>query len=156
MKSLLVLFIWCIIIPGCGAEYSSENATVDPRLIGYLAEWELDCRSTARDISKCNTRTLESISVVDKYEDEETVGKCTISWRGFTPVRRITLKREMLDSANIAPYTFRALVLHEMLHCRFGFEAHTASGIMAPYLMRERELERNWPELLREAYAAAE
>ena len=155
MKSLWVLALWTVIIPGCGTTQSSDT-WIDSRLVPAIREWELECRSTARDTSKCNTDTLESITVVESYDEPDTVGKCTIGWRGFSPVRKVSIRQDAVEGADVAPFTLRALVLHEMLHCRFDFQSHTAHGIMAPYLASEKTLRDKWAELLREAYETVE
>ena len=154
MKSLWALALWTVVLPGCGTtDTYNTSAWVDPRLQPAIDQWVLDCRSTAKDTSKCNTKTIETISVVDGYGEPDTIGRCTVGLHGLNTFKKVTVRKDMLDAP---PYSIRALVLHEMLHCRFGFEAHTERGIMAAYSMTEEELRDNWPELLREAYDVVE
>ena len=149
MKSLYALFIFTVLIPGCGTiggRYDG-NTWIEPELRPLIADWAETCKMHI-DPNKCDTRGIERIVFADKLGTEDTIGTCKITWEKMEEVRRVYFRRD------VPLYTLsaKALLLHEMLHCRLGFERHTSRGIMAPYISSEKTLMDNWPELLEEAY----
>ena len=152
MKSICAL-LCTMFVPGCGtvgtASKYSGPTYVEPELRPIMEEWAKDCRQHL-DSAKCDTAGIRSITRVEKYEDNpNTLGQCTVRWKGLEEVRDITIKRQVpLDG-----YFVRAIMLHEMLHCRLGFERHEDVGLMGEEMMYgEEELGDKWAELLRETY----
>ena len=147
MKSLILLFIWACIIPGCGTMDEPVRTQVDPALQPLVTEWEEQCHLHLRS-RDCNTNGIEKIALIDTFDEEETVGQCRVRFTNFRAVRTVYIKSDIpLDT-----YTAKAVMLHEMLHCRFNIE-HSDSGIMAAEILYgELTLESRWYELVEQAY----
>lgn len=135
---------------GCGTLSSRTETWIDPELRPVVAEWARECQQHL-DSARCDTQGIESITRVDVL-DEDTIGRCVIRTAGFMETRKIQILREVpLDG-----FYMRALMLHEMAHCRLGFEAHADVGVMGERMLSEKTLEAKWPELLRETYRLVE
>lgn len=151
MKRFLVaLAVFCI--PGCGTMTDPNRlyvTRIDPALKPVVAQWETDCKQHLEQ-SRCNTYGIESITRVKEISgDKDILGQCSIYYRGFEEVRYIVLR----DDIPLNGYYMRAVFLHEMLHCRLGFETHSQEGLMAAELIySEKTLAAKWAELLEEAY----
>ena len=130
---------------GCGTE-----TWIDSELRPVVAEWARECRQHL-DSARCDTQGIESITRVDVL-DEDTIGRCVIRTAGFMETRKIQILREVpLDG-----FYMRALMLHEMAHCRLGFEAHADVGVMGERMLSEKTLAAKWPELSRGKYRLVE
>jgi hypothetical protein len=147
------IFIPCLFfMTACG---TSRDIEIDSRLNSLITQWETDCQNTAKRKDKCTTKGLDSVTIVEDYGTEENViGRCITEWKGIRLRKYITFKREIIENAE--PFTKRALVLHEFLHCQFSFYAHTSKGIMQSTMLTEDELKTNWDKLLKEAYQEVE
>lgn len=147
MKPFMLLCAILPFIPGCGTEFEYHTWT-DSRLKPAIADWVLECRKHMKQ-ADCNTYGIESITAIKQFKDPDTLGQCQIGYRGFNKVRQIQVR----DDIDLNTYYGKALILHEMLHCRFDFETHTDSGIMSPRMyMTEEYMRDNWEELVEEAY----
>ena len=139
MRSLVVALL---VLAGC----STQNTEIDPRLSPVLEQWRSDC-ILHLDSSACDTRGIRSIKLVPQIDQlNRVLGQCRIG-----PFNKDILIR---DDIPLDGYYMRTVFLHEMLHCRYEYEAHTESGIMGEELSYSEEtLADKWAELLAEAYA---
>lgn len=150
MNRLLHLLTMIFAIVGCSTTTRNPYVTdIDPALQPIVEQWRQDCMLHLERV-RCNTYGIESIKISNKIVGSSAViGQCYMKWDGFELVKTITIR----DDVPLDGYYMRALMLHEMIHCRYNYEAHTKTGIMAEYLFfSEHTLENNWPELLEEAY----
>lgn len=151
MKSLWSLLVWTVIIPGCGTDAPGPTV-IDPELRPLMEDWAADCRQHLES-RRCNTYGIKSITLVDGFGDSSgTIGRCTVKIRGFNQTKYIQIERSLPRDSML----MKSVILHEMIHCRFDFQTHTATGIMAEFSDTEENLTSNWPELLREAYRLVE
>lgn len=145
--SLFAIIVWLI---GCGTDRPDPYTTrIDAKLKPEIEKWQEDCllHLTKAD---CNTYGIESISIRSKLNGKNVIGQCEYRYEGMYKVKRIYISSEV----PLNTYYSRALILHEMLHCRFDFQAHTDNGIMADTMyMSNYAMMENWPRLLEEAYA---
>lgn len=147
--ALLACWMASQALMGCGTMIVEDTSTlIDPKLRPAVEEWVADCKRHL-DESRCNTHGIDSITLVDAL-DENTIGRCVIRTEWFKETRKIEILRGIRPSG----YYMRALMLHEMMHCRLGFERHEDVGVMGEQMMMgEKLLEDNWPELLEETYS---
>lgn len=149
MKRIIALAL--SLIPGCGSLSNStyEGPTwIHPQLRAAVQDWADTCTHYLQTY-RCNTRGIERITLVDKFDNPEVVGQCSIKWENFEEVRRIYILREVPSDG----YFMKAVLLHEMMHCRLGFERHQEAGVMGEFMhYSETTLSRKWPELLEETY----
>lgn len=153
MRSLFILAFLTVLFPGCG---TLETVTqyngpiyIDQELRPVVRQWIKDCRQHLESW-RCNTDGIERIVRVEKFKEDFILGICDVRWRGVEQVRRIYIHKNI----RVDGYYMRAVMLHEMMHCRMGFETHSQEGIMAPSMMYgEEALKNKWPELLKETYS---
>ena len=147
MITLIAVFAWIIV--SCGDAYNPYVTYIDAKLKPELTIWQEDCK-LFMEHAKCNTYGIESITISDKLGSEDTIGQCEIRYKGLNKIKRIYIREDV----PLNTYYSRALILHEMLHCRFDFMHHTDNGLMAPSMyMPSGYMADNWPELLEETYA---
>lgn len=149
MKRIISLLL--SIVPGCGtlsdARYNGPTS-IDPDLAEVVKDWSDTCTKHLQP-SRCDTRGIAHIILVDKFDDDQILGQCNIRWENFEEVRRIYILREIPRDG----YFIKAVFLHEMMHCRMRFERHQEAGVMGEYMRySETTLARKWPELLEETY----
>jgi len=148
-----ILSLLLALITGCGTlsggKYNGRT-WIDPELHGVMDDWAKTCAQYLEP-SRCNTQGIERIVLVDEYKDNPNImGQCVVSWENFQEIRRVTISRDIPRDG----YFIKAVMLHEMMHCRMGFERHEDVGLMGAYLRYgEKTLEDKWLELLEETYA---
>jgi hypothetical protein len=149
MKWLGVLFTCAVIIPGCGTTAYSGDTWIDPELRPLVADWVRDCNKHL-NVFRCNTLGIVSIRIVDKFKDDDTLGQCEVGVKDFEEVKYIKILRGFaLDT-----YSAKALMLHEMMHCRMGFTKHVDVGVMGERMgPSEFYYQDNWEKILEETYS---
>ena len=123
---------------------------IAPELQDTVKEWVNDCYSMGYYIDCDAARdTVDTYTVLDSYEDKDTVGRCNLFGYGAYITRRVvSVRRDILDEPN----TLKTVFAHEMGHCAFLID-HTKDGLMAPYIPAEQTLEKKLGYMLRTFYA---
>lgn len=144
-----LLFAYAAIIPGCGTTAYSGDTWIDPELRPLVGDWVKDCNKHL-NVLRCNTLGIVSIRLVNKFEDPDTLGQCQIGVKDFQEVKYIKILRGM----DLNTYSAKALMLHEMMHCRMGYTRHIEVGVMGPRMFpSEFYYEDNWEKILEETYS---
>lgn len=148
MNFLSMLIIGASLVPGCGTTTYDGSTWIDPKLQRLVEDWTETCKKHTNP-RRCNTYGIVSIKQVNSYDSPTVLGRCEIRTNNFQETRYIT----MLRSISPNTHTAKAILLHEMLHCRFRFEKHADVGVMQEYTMySEEDYIDNWPRLLKETY----
>lgn len=154
MKHLTLL----VLLTACGTtkDYVEQEPQeeppkgIAPELQDTVNEWVNDCYSMGYYIDCEAARDkVDTYTVLDSYDDKDTVGRCNLFGYGPYITRRVvSVRRDILDDPN----TLRAVFAHEMGHCAFLID-HTEDGLMAPYIPAEQTLEKKLGYMLRTFYA---
>lgn len=148
MKWLTRFFVYAVLLPGCGTTAYDGPTWIDPALRPLVQDWADTCKKHTNP-RRCNTEGIVSIKQVDKYDDANVLGQCEVGVKHFQEVRYVTVLKEVA----LNTYSAKALLLHEMMHCRFKFERHADVGVMGEHMEpSEFYYQDNWEELLKETY----
>lgn len=157
MKHLAIL----VLLTACGTtkDYKQQEPQapeeelpkgIAPELQDTVTGWVNDCYSMGYYIDCEAARDkVDTYTVLDSYDDKDTVGRCNLFGYGAHITRRVvSVRRDILDEPN----TLRAVFAHEMGHCAFLID-HAKDGLMAPYIPAEQTLEKKLGYMLRTFYA---
>lgn len=150
MKNLVKFFVYTALFLGCNITTTVHNQPtwIDPELQPLVQDWINDCKKHINP-KNCNTEGIVSIKQVDKYDNANVLGECEINVEYFKEFRYITV----LKKVNLNTYRTKALLLHEMMHCRFKFERHENVGVMGEIMQPfEFYYKNNWEKLLKKTY----
>lgn len=150
MKNLVRFFVYATLLLKCNTTTTvyNEPTWIDPELQPLVQDWINDCKKHM-NLKNCNTEGIVSIKQVDKYDNANVLGECKIDVKNFKKVRYITV----LKKVNLNTYKAKALLLHEMMHCRFKFEKHKNAGVMGEIMQPfEFYYKDNWEKLLEKTY----
>lgn len=148
MYGLYTVLTLAILILSCGTTQYDGPTAIHPSLRPLVSDWITTCKKHLPE-NRCDLRGIKSIRLESEME-KNVIGTCVIGTVYGEEVRHILIK----ESMDLESYTAKALMLHEMMHCRLGFEKHQNDGIMHEYVAySEDTLREKWDELVQETYA---
>ena len=101
---------------------------------------EAETRGYYADLSNFKGMRVADLSVFG----EGVMGVC------IHPVGTIYISPKVLGLAEVFQ---RAVIVHELIHCTFGFTRHTEKGLMGPQLNPDYILNTPWDKVLDEAFS---
>lgn len=168
-RTALYLTLLNVLLIACGTTEARDTTTkpvdnprletakevhIDTELREAVGQWLDDCNAYSDLLCGSLLNRMDSIKVVDSYEDDSplTVGRCLLSsnWTFHIIKREITIRRDILDM----PYTLRTVLAHEFGHCIFLLD-HDESDpkrLMQPQVDYEIFLEKNFDFMIRKFY----
>jgi len=143
--SLKVIAIFVLIACGMPESPRVINRTnqqiVDSRLLPHIEAFLVDCKKYRKD---CDQRVshIQSILIVEKLVDENTIGLCTVDF----PNTRIQIREDQLAASR---RYLRAIIYHELAHCAY-FTQHVErkNTLISTYIPGLHVLIGEWDNLV--------